>query len=369
MARSGEIPHSPYYGTIDATPLWLVLLGETWRWLGDRALVDELMPHAERALAWIDRRLRQGGGWVRYQRTHEKGLENQGWKDSRDGVSFPDGTIAPPPIALVEVQGYVVGALAAMAMLQRLVGNHKRADQLTVQAEALRSRIHEEFWVRETGFYALAIDGLGRQVPTITSNPGHLLFVDAAPGDRASRLVDVLMSDGMFNGWGVRTLARGQAVFNPLSYHNGSVWPHDNALIALGAARYERSDASLRILEGLYEAALHFRRGRLPELFCGLGRGEGDFLVHYPVSCSPQAWASGAFFLLLQACLGLRPDAAANTLVIRDPRLPAFADRIDLYNLRVGAARVSLHFARHGSRTHCDVLEVTGDRLRVNIEV
>ena len=369
MARGGEIPHSPYYGTIDATPLWLVLLGEAWRWSGDRALLQELLPNAERALDWIERRLRQGNGWVRYQRTHDKGLVNQGWMDSGDGVSFPDGTLADPPIALVEVQGYVVGALESMAMLERVVGNPRRADQLAVQADALRRRIHEEFFVRETGYFALAIDGHGRQVPTITSNPGHLLFVDAVRDDRASRLVDVLLSDGMFNGWGVRTLARGQAVFNPLSYHNGSVWPHDNALCALGAARHGRGDAALRILEGLYHASMHFRRGRLPELFCGLPRGEGDFLVHYPVSCSPQAWASGAFFLLLQACLGLSPDAPGRRLTIRDPRLPGFLDRIDLLNLRVGHARASLHFARHGSRTHCDVLEITGDELRISIEV
>jgi glycogen debranching enzyme len=369
MARAGEIPHSPYYGSIDATPLWLVLLGETWNWTGDRALLRELQPNADRALEWIERRLRQGNGWVRYQRTHDKGLENQGWKDSRDGVSFPDGTIAPPPIALVEVQGYVVGALVAMSRISRELGNPRRADQLAVSAEALKRRIFDEFHVRESGFWALALDGQGRQVPTITSNPGHLLFVDAAPADRTDRLVDVLMSDMMFNGWGIRTLARGQAVFNPLSYHNGSVWPHDNAICALGAARCGRGDAALRILEGLYNASLHFRRGRLPELFCGLSRGEGETLVHYPVSCSPQAWASGAFFLLVQACLGLTADAPARRLTIRDPRLPAFLDRIDLMNISVGASRVSLHFARHGSRTHCDVLEVTGDELRVSIEV
>ena len=267
------------------------------------------------------------------------------------------------------MQGYVVGALRTMAMLSRELGNERRAEQLVMRADALQSRLYEEFHVRESGYWALALDGAGQPVPTITSNPGHLLFVDACPADRASRLVDVLLSDGMFNGWGVRTLARGQAVFNPLSYHNGSVWPHDNALCALGAARYGRGDAALRILEGLYLASLHFRRQRLPELFCGLSRGEGDFLVHYPVSCSPQAWASGAFFLLLQSALGLRADAPLGRLVIRNPRLPRFLHWLDLEGLQVGRSRVSLHFARHGSRTHVDVLEVAGDELRVSIEV
>jgi glycogen debranching enzyme len=370
MARAGEVPHSPYYGTIDATPLWLVLLGDTWRWLGDRALVDELMPAAERALAWIERRLVAGRGWIRYQRTHAKGLENQGWKDSRDGVSFPDGALAPTPIALVEVQGYVVGALTAMAELVRMRGDLERAALLAAQAAALRARIAQAFYVARSDYWALAIDGEDRPVPTITSNPGHLLFAGALDSDvAASRLVDVLLSDEMFTGWGVRTLARGQAVFNPVSYHNGSVWPHDNALCALGAARHGRGDAALAILEGLYHASLHFKRGRLPELFCGLGRGDGDFLVHYPVSCSPQAWASGAFFMLLEACLGLRPDAPGKRLVVTRPRLPSFLERIDLCGLRVGQARVTLHFARHGERTHCDVLGVEGGPLGVSIEV
>ncbi|HWE29827.1 MAG TPA: amylo-alpha-1,6-glucosidase, partial [Polyangia bacterium] len=214
----------------------------------------------------------------------------------------------------------------------------------------------------------LAIDGENRPVPTITSNPGHLLFVDAVRGEKASRLVDVLLGEGLFSGWGVRTLARGQAVFNPLSYHNGSVWPHDNSLCALGAARHGRNDAAVTLLESLYLASSHFGRGRLPELFCGLSRGEGDFLVHYPVSCSPQAWASGAFFLLLQAGLGLEPDAPNARLAIRAPRLPRFIDHLELNGLRVGQARVSLRFGRHDNRTHVDVVAVTG-QLRVTIEV
>jgi glycogen debranching enzyme len=346
-----------------------VLLGETWRWLGDRALIDELMPNAERALSWIERRLREGNGWVRYQRVHDKGLENQGWKDSRDGVSFPEGEVAQTPIALVEVQGYVIGALDAMARLERERGRLARAEQLLITGGAMRRRLRDAFYVPATGYWALALDGEDRVVPTITSNPGHLLFVDAVREDAATRLVDVLLSEGMFTGWGVRTLARGQAVFNPLSYHNGSVWPHDNALCALGAARHGRSDAALRIFEGLYEASRHFRHRRLPELFCGLGRGEGDVLVHYPVSCSPQAWASGAFFLLLQACLGLQPNAPAERLVIRNPQLPGFLDRVELTNLRVGGARASLAFTRHGERTYCDLLAVSGEPLHVTIEI
>jgi glycogen debranching enzyme len=251
-----------------------------------------------------------------------------------------------------------------------VVGYDARAEDLAIQAAAIRRTLHDRFWVEETGYYALALDGEGHQVPTITSNPGHLLFCGAALPERASRIVDVLMAEGMYTGWGVRTLARGQAIYNPLSYHNGSVWPHDNAFLALGAARVGRGDAALALLDGLYRASLHFRRLRLPELFCGLGRAEGDFLVKYPVSCSPQAWASGAFFLLLQACLGLQPDAPGRRLMIANPRLPPFLDMLDLLGLRVGRARVSLHFARHGTRTHADLVDATGDdAIRVQIEI
>jgi glycogen debranching enzyme len=368
MTRSNEVPHSPYYGTVDATPLWLMLLGEVWRWRADRTLLEQLLPHAERALAWIERRLQAGGGFVRYQRSHEKGLENQGWKDSRDGVSFPDGTIAKPPIALVEVQGYVVGALQAMAQVVHGLGHGPRAAALEAEAMALRRRIHQAFWVEETRYYALALDCDGRQVPTITSNPGHLLFARACEPDRSDAVVDMLCCDGLFSGYGVRTLARGQAVYNPLSYHNGSVWPHDSAMCAVGAAHYGRSDAVLKVLEGLYQASRHFRRHRLPELFCGLARADGDFLVHYPVSCSPQAWASGAFLMLLQGALGLRPDAPGRVLSVQNPRLPSFLDDLELSNLRVGDVSVSLHFKRHEQRTHVDVIDCSGP-LHVRIEL
>jgi glycogen debranching enzyme len=358
MVRTGEIPHSPYYGSIDATPLWLMLLGETYRWQGDRALLQRLLPNAEAALAWIERRLDEGGGFVRFQRKHDKGLENQGWKDSRDGVSFPDGRLARTPIALVEVQGYAVGALDAMARVLVALGDPERASRLTARARALEQAIHHAFWVEDSRFYALALDGEDRQVPTIASNPGHLLFARAIAEEHAGRVVDVLLADELYSGFGVRTLARGQAVYNPLSYHNGSVWPHDNAICAHGAAIYGRTNAALQIFEGLYEASQHFRRGRLPELFCGLGRAEGDFLVHYPVSCSPQAWASGAFFLLLQSVLGIEPDAPRGLLHITNPRMPSFLERLQLVGLRVGDARVTLHFERHEKgRCHVDVVD------------
>jgi glycogen debranching enzyme len=371
MTRAGEAPHSPYYGTIDATPLFLILLHETWRWTGSEALLEELYPAAEKALAWIERRLDRDDGLLRYMRTHTRGLENQGWKDSRDGISFPDGRIAHPPIALIEVQGYVVAALDAMGRIRRRRGDIRGGARLHRQATELRQRIDERFWVEASRFFALAIDGEGRRVETITSNPGHLAFCNAfAITGRASRVTEMLLSEALYSGFGIRTLARGQAVYNPLSYHNGSVWPHDNALCALGMAMTGHGAEALTILDALYAASLHFRDLRLPELFCGMSRGEGDFLVHYPVSCSPQAWASAAFFLLLQSALGMRADAPMNRLNIRNPQLPSFMSRLDLEGMQVGQSRVSLHFERYGRRTHVDLVDVTGDgRLKVNIEI
>jgi glycogen debranching enzyme len=370
MARSGEIPHLPYYGTVDATPLWLVLLHETWRWTGDQNLVGEFLPHAERALEWIDRYGDlDGDGLVEYLRASEKGLANQGWKDSGDGVPFPDGTLPAGPIALAEVQGYVHDAKLRMATIFETVGARDRAVRLRREAEQLREAIVRRFWMEESGTFALALDGAKQQVPTIASNAGHLLWSRVPGPEQAARLAERLLQDDMFSGWGIRTLSASHPVFNPMSYHDGSVWPHDNALVALGLGLYGRRVEAGRVLGGLYEAAAQMDSRRLPELFCGMQRAPGMRPVLYPVSCSPQAWASGAFFMLLQAVLGLFPEAPAGVLHVRDPVLPAFLRDLTISGLPVGRSRVSLQFRRHRDRTLVNLLEVEGDPLQVRIEL
>ncbi len=369
MAATGEIPHSPYFGTIDATPLYVVLAGEMWRWTADRHLLAEVWPNVKAAMAWIDRCTDEGSELLAYKRRTARGLDNQGWKDSRDGVPFPDGRRAVPPIALIEVQGYLVDAYRNGGRLAGVMGEHERAAAWTARVEPLRQRIEQVFWNEQTQFYALALDGSGRQVPTLTSNPGHLLWSRAVTPERAERIAEVLLGGNMFSGWGVRTLARGQAVYNPISYHNGTVWPHDNAIAGLGMARYGQRTSALRILDALLEASRSFRHQRLPELFCGMSRGEREFLVQYPVSCSPQAWAAGALFMLLQGVLGLDPDAPASRLRIWNPRLPPSIRRLELHDMRVGQSQVALRFARSGQRTHADVLEIKGAPLHVRVEI
>jgi glycogen debranching enzyme len=369
MALLGEIPHNPYYGTIDATPLYVILAGETWRWTADRGLLQTVWPHVKAAMAWVDRRTENGTRFLEYQRHGRRGLENHGWKDSRDGVCFPDGRHARSPIALVEVQGYVVDAYRQASRLAEVMGESELAATWAGRLEPFRSYVEERFWNDETRFYALALDGDGRQVPTLSSNPGHLLWSRAVAPERAARVADVLLSPEMYSGWGIRTVARGQPVYNPISYHNGTVWPHDNAIAALGMARYGLHDQAMRVLAGLFAASRSFPHLRLPELFCGMARGEHEFLVKYPVSCSPQAWAAGSLFMVLQGALGLDPDAQRGRLRIWNPRLPPGIRRFDLRRMQIGASRVSLRFAREGSRTHADVLEVRGAPLRVEIEI
>ncbi|HEX6309894.1 MAG TPA: glycogen debranching N-terminal domain-containing protein [Longimicrobiales bacterium] len=370
MARAGEIPHVPYYGTIDATPLWLVLLHETWRWTGDRALIDDLLPHALRALDWIDRYGDvDGDGFVEYARTSEKGLINQGWKDSGDGVSFPDGKQPEPPVALVEVQGYAYDAKRRMSHLFAALGRAEEAERLGREADVLRLRIREQFWMDDTGTFALALDGAKRPVPTVTSNAGHLLWSRVPEPAQARRMAALFASPDLFSGWGIRTVSAAHTVYNPMSYHNGSIWPHDNALVVLGLALYGHGGDALPVVAALHDAAVQMRANRLPELFCGMRRGGGLRPVLYPVSCSPQAWASGAFFMLLQGVLGILPDAPAGVLHIREPKLPGFLRELTIRDLRIGGSRVALRFRRGAGRTLVNVLAADGDPIRVRIDL
>lgn len=370
MARSGEIPHVPYYGTIDATPLWLVLLHETWCWTGDEQLVRDLLPNAERALEWIDHHGDlDGDGFLEYRSGAERGLANQGWKDSGDGIPFPDAAMPESPIALVEVQGYAYDAKIRMAALYDMLGNHPRAETLRGQAKRLREAIVEHFWMEDEGTFALALDGKKNVMRTVTSNAGHLLWSGVPTDEQARRMADVLLGPEMKAGWGIRTLSSAHPVYNPLSYHNGSIWPHDNAIIIMGLARYRLAGAALPVIRGLFDAAVHDEFQRLPELFCGTARSHGKHPVLYPVSCSPQAWASGAFFMLLQAVLGIEPLADRQQLRVRNPVLPEFLDELTLSNLEVGKSRVSLRFQRYQDRTLVNLLSVSGEPLNVQIEL
>lgn len=368
MTRAGEMPFSPYYGSVDATPLFLILLSETFNWTGDEALVKELLPNAHAALDWIENYGDlDGDGFIEYKRRSPKGLTNQGWKDSWDANIHRDGSVANPPIALVEVQGYCYEAQYRMSQLLRLFGETDRADRLRKTSAELTRRIEKSFWLPKEGFYAMGLDAQKRPLEVISSNPGHLLFTRAIARDRARAVVQRFMRDDVQSGWGWRTMARSEKVFNPLSYHRGSVWPHDNSLTAHGMALYGFREEVKQIFTALYQAALNFRDYRLPELFCGVQRHEYDEPVHYPVSCSPQAWASGTFFLLLTSVLGIRPSASRKELNIVNPILPDWLDFLKIRNLRIGDSRVALDFTRQGHRTFCNVVDVSGEKLLINV--
>ena len=368
MTRAQEVPFSPYYGSVDATPLWLVLLSETYNWTADEQLVRDLLPNAYRALEWIDRYGDlDGDGFVEYQRRSPRGLANQGWKDSWDAILHRDGELAKAPIALCEVQGYVYEAKYRMASLLKIFGDNRTAEKLRKDAWEMAKRFEKAFWMPSRGFYALALDQEKKQVQVVSSNPGHLLFTRMLGQDRARTLAQRFMRPDMFSGWGWRTMSQEEKVFNPLSYHRGSVWPHDNSLIAYGMALYEFRDLANEVFQSLFQAALNFRDYRLPELFCGIERREFDEPVQYPVSCSPQAWASGAVFLFLTGVLGIRPSAQRKELNIVSPTLPPFLDHLHIRNLQIGGSRADLDFTRQGERTFCNVVDIEGDKLLVNV--
>ena len=361
MAELGEVPFRRYYGSVDATPLFVMLAGAYLDRTGDLPTVAALWPQIRAALGWMDSYAdRDPDGFVSYFRQTDEGLANQGWKDSFDSISHADGTLAVGPIALVEVQGYVYAARRAAAGIARAMGNTEAAGAEEAKAGRLRAAFELKFWCEELGTYALALDGARRPCRVRASNAGHLLLTGICAPERGLRVAEELMGSRFFNGWGVRTLASGEARYNPMSYHNGSVWPHDNAVIALGLARYGLKPQVSRIFTGLFDAALYVDLRRLPELFCGFARRRGQGPTLYPVACSPQAWAATALHAALAACLGLRFDAAEQSVVFDRPRLPEFLDVITLHNVALGDARISVVLRRIGDEVAMNVLERSG---------
>jgi glycogen debranching enzyme len=347
MAALREVPFARYYGSVDATPLFVMLAGLYAERTGDQATLVELWPAVEAALGWLDGPGDSDrDGFVEYHRMTKEGLANQGWKDSHDAIFHADGRLAEGPIALAEVQGYIYMAKVLAARCARRLGDMRRAGELEEQAKDLAERFDAAFWCPEIDSFALALDGAKSQCRVRSSNAGQLLFTGIVRPDRATKMADGLLRPQFFSGWGVRTISHGERRYNPMSYHNGSIWPHDNALIALGLARYGLKDAAAKVFTGLYEAAAYMELRRLPELFCGFQRRRGRGPTLYPVACSPQAWASGAPFLMLQACLGLEFDPQGREIRLRRPSLPDFLDEVAIINLSLNDASVDLTLRR-----------------------
>jgi glycogen debranching enzyme len=362
LAAAGEIPHGPYYGSIDSTPLWLMLLDAYEKWTGDSELVEHLWPNAMAALRWMDEYGDlDGDGLLEYERRSRDGLIHQGWKDSPDAIQSRLGRAAESPIALVEVQAYAYAARRAVARLAGVRGDDRLAAAQLDAAEKLRGRFEDLFWMDEAGTYALALDGAKMQVDAVASNAGHALWTGIASPQRAARVAQTLMGPGMWTGWGIRTLSGRMAGFNPIGYHSGAVWPHDNAIAAAGFARYGLADEARRVAGAMLEATMHFREARLPELFCGFDRDQSPMPVPFPVACAPQAWAAGSLFQMLGALLGLQPNAREKRLDIVRPTLPDGLPSLKLRNLRVGEAVVDIDFAARDGSPAVEVERRTGD--------
>ena len=360
MAATGEIPFARYYGSVDATPLFLVLLAAYADRTADLDLVQELWPAASAALDWIRRRI-DARGYLAYERRAASGLVNQGWKDSHDAIVHASGAIAVPPIALCEVQAYVHAAFCGMAGLARRLGQAAHADRLVAEADGLRRRFTRDFWLEDEGTFALALDGDGQPCRVVASNAGHCLVGDLAEPAQAARVVARLMRDDCFCGWGIRTLSADARRYNPMSYHNGSVWPHDNALIAAGFARHGFGGRAAELLSGMFDASQGLDDRRLPELFCGFARAGRQQPVPYPVACRPQAWAAGSVFLLLQAVLGLTIDAWKRRVTFSRTSLPAWLDHLEIRELWVGDASLDVRIERGRASAALEVVGRHGD--------
>lgn len=364
LAKANLIPHTPYYGTVDATPLYLMLAGSYFRWTGDLQLMRELKPSFDAALGWMAHYGdRDGDGFVEYFQRSPAGLKNQGWKDSEDCIVHADGSLAEGPIALVEVQGYVFLAKKRIAEVYAALGDLETASLLRKEAEELKDAFDSAYWMPEEGTFALALDGKKRQVKGVTSNPGHCLYCGIVKPERAGLVAQRLMAPDMFSGWGVRTLSKSSPAYNPMGYHLGSVWPHDNVIAAAGFKRYGIVDATERIASALFDAAMTARDSRLDELYCGFDRRPGLPPVSYPVACSPQAWAAAVPIALVQAFLGISADAPSNVLTVSQPKLPPWLNRVEVSNLSVGDSRIGMNFNRDGVHTAFALTDRTGDVL------
>jgi glycogen debranching enzyme len=361
MAALREVPFGLYYGSADATPLFVMLAGLYAEHTGDLETLRELWPNIEAALGWIDGPGdADRDGFVEYSRADENGLANQGWKDSQDAIFHADGSLAHGPIALCEVQGYVYAAKRLAAAAARRLGKTTLGDALDGQADTLTARFEAAFWCDDIGTYAMALDGRKQPCRVRTSNAGQVLFSGIASPEHAAVVMRGLMQSSFFSGWGIRTVAREEVRYNPMSYHNGSVWPHDNAMIAAGFARYGHKDAVERVFKGLFDAASYMDLRRLPELYCGFQRGRERGPTLYPVACSPQAWAAGTPIQLLRACLGLEFNPDRNQILLRKPRLPSFLNEVTLRNLHLGQAAVDVMLHRHGNDVSLHVLRNEG---------
>jgi glycogen debranching enzyme len=362
MAALGEVPFGRYYGSVDATPLFVMLAGAYFERTGDRALIERIWPNIELALRWMDEHGDvDGDGFVEYARRSPKGLEHQGWKDSRDAIFHADGTLAEGPIALCEVQGYAYAARQWAAALAEALGRHEHASVLRTQTAQLRARFEKAFWCDAISSYALALDGRKRPCQVRTSNAGHTLFTGIASPERARLVARGLLEEDMFTGWGIRTVSSQAVRYNPMSYHNGSVWPHDNALIASGMARYGLSEPVLRVFTGLFDAAIFLELHRLPELFCGFTRRPGEGPTLYPVACSPQAWSAAAVFMLLGACLGISITASPPQVRFIHAFLPESVPDIQIRGLQVASGSVDLSISRFKENVSVNILRREGD--------
>ena len=375
MARCGEIPHTPYYGTVDATPLWLILYTEYYAWTGDRDTIEQLWEAALSAMSWIDRNLEQTG-YLTYARNSPSGLLNQGWKDSGDCIVNRQGQLATGAITLCEVQGYVYGAKMRLCAIAELLKRTDLAGRWYREALELKKRFNKDFWLPDLDYCALALDGEGNPVDSITSNPGHCLAMGILQPEKAMNVAERLSAPDLFSGWGIRTLSSLSPAYNPMGYHIGSIWPHDNSIIALGLRTTAREipikspdlvDRTLELATGIIDMTLQQPYLRPPELFCGYERSAENTPVRYPVACSPQAWATGTLFQLLQVAINLVPDAANNRVRVIEPVLPDDLNCLSLHNLRVGSTILDLEFERSGNTTACRVAKKRGN-LKVVFE-